>query len=106
MKQPDTITINLFSTTGAFANNKDTAQHIREHVLLPALKEGKTVIIDFTNVNSATQSFIHALISESIRLYGANVFDKIIFKRCSEIVTRVINIVAEYMQRSEGQQSA
>jgi len=44
---------------------------------------------------------MHALISDLIRKYGIDVLDKIYFKNCNETVTKIINIVVDYMQERE-----
>lgn len=94
------IHIKLFKKTGPFAENKDIARDIRLNELIPALEKGKGIILDFEKVEGATQSFIHALISDLIRKYGNEVFDKIQFKSCNETIKEIISIVADYMQES------
>ncbi|MBI5414353.1 STAS-like domain-containing protein [Candidatus Peregrinibacteria bacterium] len=94
------IHIKLFQYTGSFAENKDVARDIRLHKLIPALEKNKDIILDFENVEGATQSFIHALISDLIRKYGDEVLDKIQFKSCNETVQGIISIVTDYMQES------
>ncbi len=54
--------------------------------------------MDFEGIDSATQSFIHALISDLIRKYGIQVLDRISFKNCHETIKKIINIVVDYMQ--------
>ena len=95
------ITIKLHKIVGDFAENKDIARDVRENELLPALEKGNEVIVDFGCVTGATQSFVHALISEAIRRYGSDVLDRISFKNCNEVVQKIITIVTEYMQESE-----
>jgi len=95
------ITIKLHKIVGDFAENKDIARDVRENELLPALEKGNEVIVDFGGVTGATQSFVHALISEAIRRYGSDVLDRISFKNCNEVVQKIITIVTEYMQESE-----
>lgn len=90
--------IKLFPRTGSFAENKDLARDIRINEIVPLLKKDKGVILNFENVESTTQSFIHALISDLIRNYGSEVLDKVIFKKCNETVQKIINIVVDYMQ--------
>jgi len=63
-------TIKLFPVTGSFAENKDIARDIRVKEIIPALDKNEEVTLDFKDVDSATQSFIHALISDIIRNYG------------------------------------
>jgi uncharacterized protein DUF4325 len=93
--------ISISSEAGTFAENKDVARDLRQKQILPILKKkDERIILDFSNVTGATQSFIHALISEAIRTYGDEVFDRIQFKNCSPTVQEVINIVADYMRES------
>ncbi|MBI4235147.1 STAS-like domain-containing protein [Candidatus Peregrinibacteria bacterium] len=94
------IKIKLFKQVGPFAENKDVAKDIRLKKLIPALSKGQNVILDFENVEGATQSFIHALISDLIRKFGNEVLDKIKFKSCNDTVKAIISIVTDYMQES------
>lgn len=94
------MTISIKKLTGTFAENKDIASNIRIKKLMPSLKNKKQITLDFRDVTGATQSFIHALISDAIRQYGPDALDLIIFKNCSPIVQEVITIVTEYMQES------
>lgn len=92
--------IKLFKLVGPFAENKDIARDIRLKKLIPALEKGKTIVLDFENVEGATQSFVHALISDLMRKHGNEVLDKIQFKSCNETVKAIITIVVNYMQES------
>ena len=93
-------TIKIFDFVGTFAENKDIARSIRVEQIEPAIRSGKDVTIDFSGVDSTTQSFIHALISELYREHGERVLDIVSFKNCNEIVQKVIGIVIDYMQQS------
>ena len=92
--------IKLVSLVGSFAENKDIARDIRLTKIIPAIEKNQEVILNFEKIEGATQSFMHALISDVIRKYGAEVLDKIVFKNCNETVRKIIDIVAEYMQES------
>lgn len=92
--------IMLLPLTGEFAENKDTARTIRTKLIEPALAAGQKVVLDFSGVTGATQSFAHALISEPFRVHGAEVLDLLRFKNCTETVRKIIVIVSEYMQES------
>lgn len=91
-------TISLFPRVGSFAENKDVARDIRIHGIIPALEKNQHVVLDFSKVDSATQSFIHALISDLIRRYGNEVLDRIRFKSCSETIQKIVTIVTDYTQ--------
>ncbi len=91
------IEINIFEKTGKFAVSKDIARDIRLNELLPALEKDE-IVLNFQGVDSATQSFIHALLSDVIRNKGINILDKLTFKDCNKTVQKIITIVIEYMQ--------
>jgi hypothetical protein len=79
-----------------FAENKDEARRLRQTVILPALKTGEPVTIDFTGVETTTQSFVHALISEAIRRHGEEAIPRITFRGCTGAVQQLITTVVEY----------
>lgn len=90
--------IKLYSFVGAFAENKDIAKDIRVTKIIPSLEKGDEITLDFDKVKSATQSFVHALISDVIRKNGIKVLDMIYFKNCNDTIKKIIEIVIEYMQ--------
>ncbi len=90
--------IKIFDRTGKFAGNKDIAKEIRLNEIMPDINQEKEVILDFEKVDSATQSFIHALISEVIRQKGIKILDRLYFKKCNSTIQKIIEIVTEYMQ--------
>lgn len=94
------IHIKLFKQVGPFAENKDIAANIRLNKLIPALEKNENIILNFEKVEGATQSFIHALISDPMRKYGHEVLGKIQFKSCNDTVKGIISIVVDYMQES------
>jgi len=93
--------ISLLPIVGSFAENKDKARMIRLKEIEPLLLKNQEVIIDFNGVEGATQSFVHALISELIRTFGSEVLDLLYFRNCNEIVKKIIGIVVDYMQESQ-----
>ncbi len=95
------VSIRMSWFVGSFAENKDLARQIRLEQILPALHQDKRVILDFAGVTSTTQSFVHALISELIREFGASVLDRLAFKSCIDTVKQLVSIVIEYMQYEE-----
>jgi STAS-like domain of unknown function (DUF4325) len=91
-------TIKLFPVAGQFAENKDIARDIRLNEIIPILESGESLILDFENIDSITQSFCHALLSDLIRNYGIDVLDRVTFSNCSKTVSKIIEIVVDYMQ--------
>ena len=94
------MTIAIFDRAGEFAENKDVARDIRIREIVPALEQNEDIVLDFARVGAATQSFVHALISEVLRKYGAEALDRISFKSCNPTVQKIISIVIDYMQES------
>ncbi len=92
--------IKIAKLAGSFAENKDLAREIRLTKIIPAVEKNEEVILNFEGVGCATQSFIHVLMSDVIRRYGADILDRISFKNCNETVKKMISIVVEYMQES------
>lgn len=90
----------LHPLVGDFAENKDIARDVRLQQIIPALNQGEAVVLDFEHISGATQSFIHALISDLFRTYGSDILDRLSFKNCNETIQKVITLVSEYMQES------
>ena len=94
-------TIRIVDRAGEFAENKDVAQEIRLQEIIPALLQKEDVVLDFERVGAATQSFVHALISDVLRKFGSEALERLSFKSCNETVKKIISIVVEYMQESD-----
>ena len=92
----------ILDRVGAFAENKDIARDIRIKEIVPLLEQGREIILDFNGVGAATQSFVHALLSDILRKYGVGILDRIEFKSCGVKVQKIIEIVVEYMQEGIG----
>lgn len=91
-----TISIDIPAEAGGFAEDKDLAKQIRESKLLPALDTEDLVVLDFSAVHYATQSFVHALVGEALRRLGENALELIEFKNCSPSVRSVVELVVDY----------
>lgn len=93
----------IFDRAGAFAENKDVAKDIRIQEIIPALNRNEEITLDFDGVNAATQSFIHALISDLLRNYGGDVLERLTFKSCNDTIKKIVNMVVDYMQEGMGE---
>ncbi len=94
------IDIYIYEHFGPFAENKKKAKGIRENIILPFLRKGGLVVLDFARVESATQSFIHVLLSHPIRELGEPILEMLQFRNCNVEIRNIIEIVCEYMQDS------
>lgn len=88
--------IEIDATTGDLAEDKDYARELRLERILPALESRLNVILDFQKIRYVTQSFIHALIGEALKRYGANALDFIEFKNCTDQPRAIIELVVNY----------
>jgi hypothetical protein len=89
---------------GDFAEDKDVAARLREEQIRPALATGHRVVLDFGGVRVATQSFVHAVISEVLRTYGESVLNRLTFRGCSKAVRGIIETVVQYSLESLDEQ--
>jgi len=94
--------IKILDIFGKFAEDKDLAREIRINKIAPAIKNKEDVILNFSGVESTTQSFIHSLISQVIRNNGEKILEKVYFKGCNSSIKKIISIVVEYMQTGTG----
>ena len=88
--------IRIEEHTGNFAENKDTARELRENKIKPALLKNEKILLDFENIDSTTQSFIHALISKIFQQKGESALELFEFKNCSVPVKSLISTVINY----------
>lgn len=79
-----------------FAEDKELAKNHRTHIIIPTLMAGGTVVLDFRNVNYATQSFIHALIGEALQRFKEDALEQLEFKDCSPQLQSLIGLVVDY----------
>ena len=92
--------IALVEIVGTFAEDKDAAARLRREVMLPELQRGGSIELDFTAITLTTQSFIHALISESLRVHGEEALSRIQFKECAPAVKDIVETVVQYVLES------
>src|SRR3712207_4538378 len=92
------IRLRIADAAGDFAGDKDIAKRLREEEIKPALSAGKQVVLDFERVEFATQSFIHALVSQMIRSEEFDALALLTFENCTPSLRALIEIVAEYSQ--------
>ncbi len=94
------ITVALRKYVGDFAENKDAAKKIRLETVIPHLAAGDEIIFDFDGISGATQSFIHALLSEPIRMFQDVAYENLYYIHANRGTQEIISIVYRYMQES------
>lgn len=95
-----TKNIQMRKLVGDFAENKDIAKKLRVEKIIPSLLKGQEVILDFEGVSGATQSFVHALISDPIRKFKAVAFNNLLYRNANKDIREIVSIVYRYMQES------
>ena len=91
--------VNVLKHLGSFASNKDEAKKLREDITKNHLLKGEEeVILDFKDVDLATQSCIHALIADILRSKKFDGFKVLKFKNCNENIKPIVQIVFSYCQ--------
>jgi hypothetical protein len=88
--------IKLEPGVGGFAEDKDQAKLLRISKIIPSLDRGETVVLDFSEIRYATQSYVHALIGEALRKYGERLLEHMEFKNCSPQLQGLIELVVDY----------
>ena len=79
-----------------FAEDKDIAKAIREDYIIKYIISKEKVILNLKEIDSSTQSFIHALISEIFQKYGETALNLVEFKNCNVAIKSLIATVINY----------
>lgn len=77
-----------------FLENNDEAARVRRAQIIPAIHDGRWVVLDFADVRFATQSFVHVLLSEPLRIAGS--LFRVSFLNCTRATIEAIQTVAAY----------
>jgi len=79
---------------GPIKEDVNAAATLREDEILPAIKGGEMLIIDFSGIRFVTQSFAHALLHDAFKIPGSIV--RLSFVNCSHASEEAIRTVAAY----------
>lgn len=85
---------------GPLAQDKDLARQIRVERVLPAIEAGSELRLDFGDVETATQSFVHALLAEALWRHGERALALVEFFACAPAVQSAIETVVGYCFRA------
>jgi hypothetical protein len=85
----------LIVSVKVFEEDVEEAARIREEEILPSMKEGTMVVLDFAGVKFATQSFVHALMYRVIR-DGQQIGSTLSIANCSRSTREAVMSVAAY----------
>jgi len=77
-----------------FEENNQEAVRLREQEIRPRVEKGEVVLFDFEGVRAPTQSFVHALLSEVLKIPGS--LARLSFTHCTPSAREVLKAVAAY----------
>ncbi len=78
----------------SFLEDVEQAADVRRSRMLPAVNEGRWVVLDFEGVRFATQSFVHALIYQALHIQGSLL--RLSFMNCTRATEEAVRTVAAY----------
>jgi len=80
---------------GPNAEVKEEAIRFRDKRLIPAIKEGKEIKIDFDGVRSAPHSFLSALLATPIKILGAKAYKRIKVINASPEIRETVDFILD-----------
>lgn len=90
-KQSEGMLVSMYNYFGRRADVKQEAISYRDKYLLSAVREGRTITLDFRDVSSSTHSFLNALLASPIRILGLKAYKRI----------RMVNVTNEIRETVE-----
>ena len=90
--------LSIYNYFGRFAENKMEAISYKDKYLLPAAESGKTIILDFMDVEMSTHSFLSALLKGPIGAFvaaGLNPYKKIKMRNPNADIRETVEYILE-----------
>ncbi len=83
------MSFSIYNYFGKYPEDKAEAIRFRDKYLLPAAQEKKAILLDFAEVETATHSFLNALLAGPIRAYADAGLNPYKYVRCTNESERV-----------------
>ncbi|MBF0311420.1 MAG: DUF4325 domain-containing protein [Magnetococcales bacterium] len=80
---------------GKYAEDKQAAIQYRVRHLMPAIAEGKTVLLDFADVQGAPHSFLSALLAVPIQTLGQKAYKRLKIRNASTEIRETIDFILD-----------
>jgi len=80
---------------GRFAEDKESALKYRDRHLIPAVENGKSLVIDFEHVKSAPHSFLSGLLATPINMLGLQAYKKIKIVNAAPEIRETIDYILD-----------
>lgn len=88
--------ISMFHLVGDFGEYKDAAANLRKSKIQPKIDKRKQITLDFIVAALVKQSFVHAPISDVLRIHGEDALEYLEFQNCVDVVKGIISTVFQY----------
>jgi hypothetical protein len=85
----------IWNHLGRFGDNKDEAIRFRDHHLLPNLRTGRIVRLDFRDMEQISHSSAHALFAAAVKELGVEVYRRIKLFNAKESIRSTVDFVFE-----------
>ena len=85
--------IDMYNYCGERCEVKLEAINLRERKIIPAIKKGETIILDFSHAITATHSFLTALLADPIKILGLKSYKQIKIVGANETIRTIIDFV-------------
>ncbi len=93
ISSPKELVIDMYNYFGTHCEVKYEAIKQRDRKILPALADGKTIVLDFSNTKTATHSFLVALLATPIHNTGIKAYKLIKVKGANPIIRATIDFI-------------
>jgi hypothetical protein len=94
-EQEHTLYVNVYNYFGKYAEDKDAAITYRDRHLIPAIRQGKGIDLDFNGVETAPHSFLNALLATPVTILGLKAYQRIKVRNAPGAIHEIIGGVFE-----------
>lgn len=96
VKREHSVRVAVARVFGQHPWDKDKALEIQERVLLPAVRAGKSVVLDFDGVELVSQSFAGTLMARLREELGPELPDWIEFENTNAVLDSVLSLAMNF----------
>ena len=94
-ERTDRFYLNVFNFFGRYADDKAAAIRFRDKNLLPQIDAGKSILLDFSHVETSPHSFLNALLASPIKRLGISAYKKIRIVNATPAIRETIDYVLD-----------
>lgn len=91
----NTLYLSIYNHFGTYPEDKSAAISYRDKKLIPALNDGKKVLIDFGGVESSPHSFLSALLATPFKRLGMAAYKRIKYVNAATEIRETIDFILD-----------